>query len=189
MKRSNPNETNGSTSHTPKRPWIRTGALAAAIALGAATTVFAIAPGARALAAGHDGAGGPHALFASMHGGHSPDEMHAHFDQVLSDAGTNPAQRAQIHAIMKQAMDAEHADMQRFHESCERLKTVLTASVIDDAAIRSIRAEQDRLVVATSHRLSDTMVAVARVLTPAQRAKLGADIDRMMMEHRMRHDG
>lgn len=180
MKRSNPNDSLDASNPSPRgRGWLRGGVLAIAITLGAATVALAAAPG----------AGGPHAMFATMHGGHSPDAMHAHFEQVLAEAGVNPAQRQQVHAIMKQAMDAEHIDMQLFHESCEQLKTVLTAPVIDEAKVRSIRAEQDQLVLATSHRLSDTMLAVARVLTPAQRAKLGADIDRMMMEHRMEQHG
>jgi len=33
------------------------------------------------------------------------------------------------------------------------------------------------------------MVAVAKVLTPAQRAKLGAEIDRMMASHGAHHHG
>ena len=38
-------------------------------------------------------------------------------------------------------------------------------------------------MLATSRRLSDT-IRVAKVLTPAQRQKLGTEIDRMMAAHR-----
>jgi len=58
-----------------------------------------------------------------------------------------------------------------------------------ETAVARVRSEQDQLMLGTSHRLSDTMLAVARVLTPAQRAKLGEEIDRMMAEHGGHHHG
>ncbi|HTA65664.1 MAG TPA: Spy/CpxP family protein refolding chaperone, partial [Xanthomonadaceae bacterium] len=151
-----------------------------------ATTFMAVASSAQALAT-HSG--GHDSFMAGMHGGHSPDEMHAHFDKVLTEAGASNAQKQQIHTIMKDAMNAEHADMQSFHDSCSQLKTLLTAATIDETAVARVRSEQDQLMLGTSHRLSDTMLAVARVLTPAQRAKLGAEIDRMMAEHGGHHHG
>ncbi|HEY2345151.1 MAG TPA: Spy/CpxP family protein refolding chaperone [Xanthomonadaceae bacterium] len=177
MKPANAKET--TTHSTPplwKRSPIRTGALAVMIALGAATAFITVVPAARAFA---DGMGdNPHAsFFAAMHGGHSHADMHAHFEKVLDEAGVGDAQKQQIHAIMKDAMDAEHADMASFHASLKQLKTLLAATTIDEAAIATVRAEQDRLMLATSHRMADTMIAVARVLTPEQRAKLGAEID------------
>jgi Spy/CpxP family protein refolding chaperone len=184
-----PSPTPSSAKQTRKPGWVRTGILAGAIAVGTATLVFAFVPGARAVAAAHVGGHGQESMFASMHGGHSPEQMHAHFEKVLTEAGASDEQKQRIHAIMKEAMDAEHADIRTFHDSCGRLKTLLTAETIDDTAVTAIRAEQDQLLLATSHRLSDTMVAVAKVLTPAQRAKLGAEIDRMMEEHHMPHHG
>lgn len=190
MKPTNPSDNSQPQAIHP-RPWrkpLRTAALAAFVALGAVATVFAVSPSARAFAE-QSGMHHQDAMFAAMHGGHSPGQMHAHFDKVLTEAGADAAQKEQIHAIMKEAMTAEHADMQRFHDSCKRLKDLLTADPLDDAAIQKVRAEQDQLVLATSHRLSDTMISVARVLSPAQRAKLGAQIDRMMSEHGMHHHG
>ncbi len=189
MKRTTMTESNDpSILPTPKRKLIRTALLAAMFALGTTAMVLAVSPSARAVAA-RAGMHSHDAFFASMHDGHSPEQMHAHFDKVLSEAGVDDARKQQIHAIMKDAMTAAHADVQRFHDSCAQLKTLLTAATIDDAAIASVRAQQDQLVLATSHRLADTMVAVAKVLTPAQRAKLGAEIDRMMASHDMRHHG
>jgi Spy/CpxP family protein refolding chaperone len=188
MKRKTDSTQAPSTGPSLKSRLIRAGALAAVIGLGTATVLFTFSPTARAFAVqtasdSHD------SMFASMHGGHSSEQMHAHFDKVLTDAGASDAQKQQIHTIMKDAMTAEHADMQRFHDSCGRLKDLLTADPIDDAAVQQVRADQDRLVLATSHRLSDTMVAVARVLNPRQRAKLGAEIDRMLAQHDMHHHG
>lgn len=172
-----------------KHTLIRTGALAAAILIGTTAALLSIVPASRAFAES-TGTGGHESFFASMHGGgHSHAGMHAHFDKVLTEAGASDSQKQQIRAIMKDAMIAEHADMETFHDGVKQLKTLLTADAIDDAGIASVRTEQDRLLLATSHRLSDTMVAVAKVLTPAQRAKLGAEIDRMMASHDMDHHG
>ena len=113
--------------------------------------------------------------------------------QLLSAAmyslghGANDAQKQQIHALMKQAMTAEHADMENYHASFGHLKTLLAADPIDDTAIATLRTEQDRLALSASRRLSDTAVAVAHILTPAQRVKLGAEIDQMMDSHMAQH--
>lgn len=174
-----------SSQSNRKHKLIRATALTAAIAFGSATTFMAVATSAQAVAM-H--AGGHDSMMMGMHG-HSPEDMHKHFDKVLTEAGASDAQKQQIHAIMKDAMDAEHADMKSFHDGVHQLKTLLTAETIDEAAIARVRDQQDQLMLATSHRLSDTMVAVAKVLDPAQREKLGAEIDRMMAEHEGHHHG
>ncbi|MDB6164030.1 MAG: hypothetical protein JWL98_1462 [Xanthomonadaceae bacterium] len=161
---------------------MRGSALTAMIAVGAAMLFLSASPGASAL--GTSGDGNHDSLVARMHGGgHSHAAMHAHFDKALSQAGASDAQKQQIDAIVKSAMTDEHVDMQRYHASVSQLKALLVADPIDDAAIATVRAGQDKLAVATSRRLTDTAVAVARVLTPAQRVKLGADIDRMLALH------
>jgi len=171
------------------RRLLRATALVAVFALGATTLLLGVSPSARALAM-QSGNGQGASFFEQMHGGaHSHAGMQAHFDEVLTEAGVDGAHKREIHGIMKEAMTAQHADMKRFHDACSQLKTLLTADAIDDAAIAQVRAEQDRLALATSHRLSDTMVAVAKVLTPAQRAKLGAEIDRMMASPGAHHHG
>jgi Spy/CpxP family protein refolding chaperone len=183
------NQTESAQTARPNRKdtLLRATVLTAAIAIGATTLLLSVSPTARAFAM-HGGGSDGDSFIAQMHGGgHSHADMHAHFDKVMTEAGIDDARKQQIHGIMKDAMDAEHADMKSFHDSCSQLKTLLTAETIDDAAIAQVRAEQDRLALATSHRLSDTMVAVAKVLTPAQRAKLGAEIDKMMASHDMHH--
>ena len=171
------------------RRLLRATALVASFALGATTLLLGVSPAARALAT-QSGNGAGTSFFEQMHGGaHSHAGMHDHVEKVLADAGVDDARRQEIHDIMKEAMTAQHADMTRFHGACSQLKTLLAADAIDDAAIAQVRTEQDRLALATSHRLSDTMVAVAKVLTPAQRAKLGAEIDRMMASHGAHHHG
>jgi P pilus assembly/Cpx signaling pathway, periplasmic inhibitor/zinc-resistance associated protein len=169
-----------SPAHGPnwKTTLLRGFALTAAISLGATAAYLTVAPSARAAAAAPEDGG---SFFQRMHGGaHSHEEMHAHFDKVLTEAGVSDAQKQQIQTILKQAMTAEHSDMQDYHASMGRMKSLLTADPIDDAAIATLRVEQDRLALSASRRLSETAVTVARVLAPAQRVRLGAEIDRMM---------
>ena len=176
------------SSHGPnwKAIALRSFALTAAIAVGTTAVYLTAVPSARATTTNSttEASGS----FLQMHGAaHSHEEMHAHFDKVLTEAGASDAQKQKIQAIMKQAMDTEHADMQDYHASVGRLKTLLTANPIDDSAVATLRAEQDRLALAASRGLSDTAVAVARVLTPTQRVKLSAEIDQMMDQHMAHH--
>ena len=185
----NNDSTSRQTSHRPR--WthrlIWGGALVVAVAVGGMTLFLGAAPDARAVAA-NAGGGGPDAFFAHMHGGGQDHaRMHAHFDKVLDDAGVSEAQKLQIHAIMKTALADTHADLQRYHAGVGQLTTLLTEEPIDDAAIATLGAGQDRIAVATSQRLTGAVVAAARVLTPAQRVKLGADIERMMASHQNSH--
>jgi len=118
---------------------------------------------------------------AHMHG-HSPEQMHAHFDQVLTRAGVDESQRQQIQAVLRKAMQEEHADMHRYHAGVAQLKTLLAAPRIDNSAVSRLRAEQDAVALDCSRRISDTALQVAEMLTPAQRQALAADIDRMLAD-------
>ncbi|OOG60160.1 hypothetical protein B0E48_05245 [Rhodanobacter sp. C03] len=169
-----------------KATLLRSFALTAALAIGSTAVYLTVPNLARAVSATTTDSGS--SFFQNMHGGaQSPEELHAHFDKVLTEAGASDAQKQQIQALMKQAMTAEHADMQNYHASFGHLKALLAADPIDDSAIATLRTEQDRLALSASQRLSDTAVAIARTLTPAQRVKLGAEIDQMMDSHMAQH--
>lgn len=126
--------------------------------------------------------------FLSMHGGDHA-AMHAHFLEVLTDAGANEAQKQRIEAIVSDAMTTQHADMQRYHDTAHRLKDVLAAPGIDLTAVNAIRAEQDQLALGTSRRITDTALAISQVLTAPQRQKLGAHIDEMIASRMGHHQG
>lgn len=176
--------------HDWKHRLIWGGGVSLAIAVGSTAMFLGVSPDARALAA--SAVGKEHgAGFAHMHGGtQSHAQKREHFDKLLNDAGANGAQKQQIHDIMKTTMTGVHADMQRYHGGIAELTTLLSIEPIDDAAITALRAENDRLAVAASRGITDGVVASAKVLTPAQRVKLAADIDRMMESHKAngRHD-
>jgi Spy/CpxP family protein refolding chaperone len=178
------NGTNTDPKRSRKPTFPRNLALVAMIAAGAATLFAVASPIARAITDAPP-ADSSMSFMERMHGMHSHADMHAHFEKVMTEAGVEPSRQQQIHAIMKAAMTDEHADMQRFHDNLRQLKTLLTAAQIDDTAVATVRREQDRLVLATSQRMSDAAVKVAKMLTSEQRAKLGAQIDQMMASHDM----
>jgi len=151
--------------------------VALAFCLGGVTTYFATAPSALAstVVAGIDGPG----WMARLHG-HSHAGLHAHFEEVLTTAGVDDARRQQVDAVVFGAMQAQHADMARYHATWGSMKQLLAAPRIDEAAVERVRAEQDALFLDTSRRLSETAVQIARTLTPAQRQALSAEIDRRM---------
>ena len=153
--------------------------LAIAVLAGGGTLAMYAATAPAAFA---DTASAAGAWMAHMHG-HSPEQMHAHFDDVLARAGVAEPRRQQVDQVLQDAMQAEHADMQRYHASFGRLKTLLSASRIDTTAVASLRAEQDAVALDCSRRISDTALQVAGMLTPAQRQSLSADIDRMLAGH------
>ncbi|AXK72178.1 hypothetical protein DWG18_07700 [Lysobacter sp. TY2-98] len=159
-------------------------ALTAAFCIGGLATYAATAPSAFASTVAENFAGTP--LMQHLH---SHADMHAHFEQVLTGAGANDAQRQQIDAIFKEAMTAEHADMARYHATMGRMKTLLTASQIDSLAVERVRSDQDQLLLDTNRRITETLTRSARVLTPAQRQALGAEIDRLMAQQIGHHHG
>ncbi len=158
---------------------LRTAVLGGAVGLGMAAMAAISAP--QSPAAGAD----PLAAMEQHH-----EKMKQHFDQVLTEIGASDAQKQQIDGLFKDAMTAEHADMQKFHQNMGQLKTLLTAADIDEAAVAKLRGDQDQLLLATSQRVGDTLLQAAKVLTPAQRQQLGAHIDKMMASghhHWMEH--
>lgn len=161
-----------------KRGLLRALALSGAAALGMATMTIVSGPPALAAEVMASVTGGdalPSGPMAAHH-----EQMHKHFEAVLTEIGASDAQKEQISTIVKNAMTAEHADMDKYHATLAQLKTLLTANEIDEGAVAALRAEQDQLFLSTSQRVSDTVLQVAKVLTPAQRQMLGARMDKMM---------
>ena len=84
------------------------------------------------------------------------------------------AQKQQISALVKDAMTAEHADMKQFHANLGQLKTLLTAADIDEAAVAKLHGAQDQLLLATTQRVTDTLV---------QAAKFDPELSRVYLRH------
>lgn len=158
-----------------------------------ATSAAAVLP---AFAQGHGQHGGREAGAMGGPGGHggpfggSP----RHMERMLDSVGATDAQKAQI----KQILDASRADMRKQHEAARALhdktRQVLTAPTIDTNAAEQLRQQMLAQHDQASRRGLQTMIDVAQVLTPEQRAKVGeqmAQRQSRMQERmqRMQRDG
>ncbi len=157
--------------------------IATVVALAAGVGVAAWADG-RAGGCGGHGMGGP----GMMAGGGGPGMMWGSgrmTDRMLDGLDATAAQRVQIHQITQTAA----ADMKTQFEASRALReqglAIFTAPTVDAAAVESLRqqmlAQHDQM----SKRMTETMVAVANVLTPEQRAKFA---ERMKMRGEQRHE-
>lgn len=179
----NPND-RSSDSGRPGRRTRLLQAFGLVAALGAGGIAMHLA---QASTASPDDGGGAPSFFHHAHCAGSPERLRAHVDKVLTDAGASDDQKQQIETAVMDAVTAEHADMKQYHDTLAQLKTLLTAEPIDDAAVATLRAQQDKLALALSERPTDTAVTIAKSLAPDQRARLGEQIDQMMSEHGMSH--
>lgn len=156
------------------------GSLLLAVASAMAWPALADGPGGRHGGPGHASMGGPGP--GGPFGG-SP----RHMERLLDEVGATDAQKAQI----KQIVDASRAEMTKQHEAGRALRTkmrqVLTAPTIDTNAAEQLRLQMIAQHEQASRRGLQTMVDMAQVLTPEQRAKVGERMARreVRMQERM----
>ena len=146
---------------------IKKAAIATLVALAAGAGVVAWADG-RAGGWGGHGMGGP----AMMGGGYGMmGDGSRMSDRMLAGLNATDAQRAQI----RQIMQAAAADMKTQFEAGRALReqglAIFSAPVVDAAAAESLRQQMVAHYDQMSQKMTQTMVAVANVLTPEQRAK------------------
>lgn len=94
------------------------------------------------------------------------------FEHMLELVDASDTQRSQIKQIMKSAMDdlkSQRESMRKLHEQGQAL---LTAPTVDANAVESLRQQSQAVHEVVSKRMSQALVAAANVLTPEQRAKL-----------------
>ena len=135
-----------------------------------AASLIAILGGAFAFA--HSGAGhhGPMA-------GRSAEDHLEHMQTMLTRIGASDAQKAQIEAILKPAMN----DMKAMHEghfaALKQFHEAMSAPSIDRARLESLRAEQIKALDEESKRLVTALTDAAEVLSPDQRAALAQQFE------------
>lgn len=153
--------------------------------------------GVAAWADGRDGGCGRHGM-----GG--PGMMHDHggpgmfwgsgrgVDRMLDGLGVSEAQRAQIRQITQAAASDAKSRFDANRALRDKTLQLLTAPTVDAAAVESVRqqmlAQHDQM----SQRMTQTMIAVANVLTPEQRAKFAERVKMRqdtMRERMQRHQG
>lgn len=163
--------------------------IATVVALAAGVGVAAWADGRGGGCGGH-GMGGP-----GMMGGGGPGMMWGGArmtDRMLDGLDATEAQRAQIRQITQAAAAEMKTQFEAGRALREKGLAIFTAPTVDAAGAESLRqqmlAQHDQM----SKRMMETMVAVANVLTPEQRAKFA---ERMKMrgeqwrEHMQRRQG
>jgi len=109
--------------------------------------------------------------------------VHAHIEKMLTEVDATPDQKARIDSILKggmQSITPLHAKLAEAHGDLHRL---LTAPVIDRAALEQLRAARMGDLDQASKVLVQTIADAADVLTPGQRAKVAT----LMAEHRHPH--
>jgi len=150
------------TLSNPRRRGIKIAAITAAL--------IAIVGGTLAFAHG----GGHHG--PNMAGRSSEDHLE-HVQAMLTKVGASDAQKSQIEAILKPALDdlkAAHdshsAAFRQFHEA-------ISAPSIDRARLETLRAGQVKSLDEASKRLVIAISDAAEVLSPDQRAALAKEIE------------
>lgn len=171
--------------------------LATVVALAAGAGAAAWADGRAGGCAGY-GRGGPDMMWGGgpgMMGGGGPGMTWGSgrmTERMLEGLNATEAQRTQI----RQITQAAAADMKAQFEAGRALHdkgvAILTAPTVDAAAAEALRqqmlAQRDQM----SKRMMESMVAVANVLTPEQRAKLAERMkarSEQWREHMQRRQG
>jgi Spy/CpxP family protein refolding chaperone len=102
-----------------------------------------------------------------------PAAMEAHIDKMVEQfAGDASAdQKARLAAIAKAALADLRPAHEQFRQAHARAHELLTAAVIDRAALEQLRVAQMQRMDFISRRILAAVEDAADVLTPEQRAK------------------
>ncbi len=113
------------------------------------------------------------------------ERMRARMERILTDAGATDAQKAQVKAIWAGLRPQLKAAHQQHFQLRQQIQQALAAPNIDTAAIEKLRQQSVQSIDRTSSLLTQGMVATAQVLTPDQRQKVLAEIQRHPDHHPM----
>lgn len=160
-------------NHRRRRALLGVGAATLA-AFGAATTPresFATPSGAM-------GGAGPMGPGRGRGGWHDADpavaarRLDAMVSYMLAAVDATAEQRAKVAAIFKRTAEELRGSRQQHMQARRQTMELLTAPVIDRAALEKLRGEQMLLAETTSQRLLQALADSAEVLTTEQRAQL-----------------
>ena len=107
-----------------------------------------------------------------MFAGH-PGHLARRLDSLLDGLGATDAQRSQIRQIAMAAATDLSTQRDAAGSLRERAAQVFTAPAVDAAAAENLRQEMLAKQDQSSKRMMQAMLDIARVLTPAQRTRLG----------------
>jgi protein CpxP len=112
--------------------------------------------------------GGHHGMRGGHHG----------FGSILGELDLTDEQEDKIWAIMDGVRIEARPLMRDFRDSREELAKLLGAATIDRTAVETLRAQRVAQVDEASKKLATAIIAAAEVLTPEQRAKLAAEMEK-----------
>jgi periplasmic protein CpxP/Spy len=137
----------------------------ALVALAGTALVFAHSPG---------------GMHSAHGGGMGFDEISGHFrehvEHVLKDVKATPEQQTQIRSILEAASSDVKALREQHGSAHARLHEIFVAPSIDRGRLETLRAEHIQALDAASKRCATALADAAEVLTPEQRAQLGAKV-------------
>jgi Spy/CpxP family protein refolding chaperone len=144
-----------------RRPgaWSRAGLLGAVLVAG-------VALGAGGLAAA--AAAGP----MGWMGGSHLERIQGFVKRAFDGVGATSEQEAKAHDIVAAAFNGMEPDFGKRRELRKQALDLLRAPTIDRAAVEKLRADHMAFADAASKRIVATLLDVAEVLTPEQRARL-----------------
>jgi periplasmic protein CpxP/Spy len=117
---------------------------------------------------------------AEMH-----ERMQARMDRILTDAGATDAQKAQVKSIWAGLQPQLKAAHQQHFQLRQQIEQALAAPTIDTAGIEKLRQQAVQSIDRASSLLTQGMVGTAQVLTPDQRQKVIAELQRHPHHHPM----
>ena len=140
----------------------------------------ASAPGSHWHSPCHDGWHGP------MAGGPGAPMGH-HLGHMLQEVHASDAQRAQIKSIEEAAAKDLKPQFEHERELHEKLAQALSQPTIDTAGIETLREEMQAQHDEISKRMTQSMIDIAKVLTPEQRKQLAERAGEHRAHMRDRH--
>ncbi|XHS76824.1 Spy/CpxP family protein refolding chaperone [Burkholderiaceae bacterium UC74_6] len=108
--------------------------------------------------------------------------MHERMFHDLKAVDATDAQKQQLHAIFKQAMDDNKAASEQLRKLHEQIGGLLAAPVVDANSVTSLSQQAQTQHDAIATRMTRALIDAANVLTPEQRAKLQA-LHKKQAEH------
>lgn len=97
-------------------------------------------------------------------------------DRALSKVDATPAQRSAVDAILDDAAPQAFETRTEVKQLRRELRGEFTKATLDEGRIEKLRKQGVGLADDNSKLLTDTMLAIAEVLTPEQRAILGEEL-------------
>jgi len=126
------------------------------------------------------GPGGPAAFMAGkpMDAERMGEFAEKRVKHMLDEVKASDEQKAKAVGIVKASLSKGAPLAEKMRDNHTQLHKLMSAATLDKAAIEALRVEQIKLADEASKLATQTMQDVAEVLTPEQRAKLAATMEK-----------